>query len=108
MISDTPAPKLADAVAGATNGTEVASASRARSLRHFLDSRQYTTPGLLQYERVYGRGFTSSGGEATARELTALLRLQPGERVLDVGSGIGGSTRLISEVGGRQALQGLL
>jgi phosphoethanolamine N-methyltransferase len=51
---------------------------------------QYTRNGILRYERIFGRGFVSTGGLTTTKEYVAMMNLQPGMRVLDVGCGIGG------------------
>jgi len=48
-------------------------------------------PTRRRYEAVFGRGFVSTGGETTTQQLLALLHLQPGQRVLDLGCGIGGA-----------------
>ena len=56
-----------------------------------LDSSQYTRESILKYEHIFGRNFISTGGIASTREIVKLLNLQPGMKVLDVGSGIGGS-----------------
>jgi phosphoethanolamine N-methyltransferase len=58
--------------------------------RNFLDGQQYRTEGILRYERIFGPGFVSTGGIQTTKEFVALLDLKPGQKVLDVGCGIGG------------------
>lgn len=68
--------------------------------RTFLDSQQYSDRGIALYEAAYGRGFVSPGGAAKSAELLAGLRLAPGERVLDVGCGIGGSAFLAADTHG--------
>jgi len=67
-----------------------------------LDSSQYAVEEIRKYEAIYGRHFVSPGGEACARECVARLELIPGDRVLDVGSGLGGSAFLMArEYGAR-------
>lgn len=56
----------------------------------FLDNQQYTRHGILQYERIFGRGYVSTGGRDTTRDILRMLNLKRGERVLDIGCGIGG------------------
>jgi hypothetical protein len=58
--------------------------------RTFLDTQQYSDTSIAQYERVFGRGFISPGGEEASATLLQQLQLTPGVRVLDVGCGIGG------------------
>jgi phosphonate degradation associated HDIG domain protein len=58
---------------------------------HALDTTQYTLEHILEYERIYGQGFISPGGLESTREIVPLLNLQPGQQVLDVGSGLGGA-----------------
>ncbi|CAN6584827.1 unnamed protein product [Malus baccata var. baccata] len=61
-----------------------------RGFQQFLDNVQYKNNGILRYERVFGRGFVSTGGLETTKEFVAKLDLKPGQKVLDVGCGIGG------------------
>jgi len=61
------------------------------NFQRFLDLNQYTKDGILRYERIFGHGFVSTGGSTTTEEVVRRLNLQPGQRVLDVGCGIGGS-----------------
>ena len=65
-----------------------------------LDSTQYTLASILKYERVYGHNFISPGGLASTQAIIPLLDLQPGMRVLDVGSGMGGAAFYMAETCG--------
>jgi len=67
-----------------------------------LDSTQYTNDAIRLYEAVYGEDFVSPGGRAMALELIALLGLTAGKRVLDVGSGLGGSAFVMAREFGLQ------
>ncbi|KAF7847627.1 hypothetical protein BT93_L2776 [Corymbia citriodora subsp. variegata] len=49
------------------------------------------------FERLYGQGFVSAGGIETTKEFVAKLELQPGQKVLDVGCGIGGGDFYMAE-----------
>jgi len=69
---------------------------RPAEFRHFLDGQQYSTAGILKYERIFGDGFVSTGGVTTTRDLLRRLDLRPGEAVLDVGCGIGGGDFLMA------------
>ena len=64
---------------------------------------QYAPQEIRKYEAIYGRHFVSPGGEACARECVARLALASGDRVLDVGSGLGGSAFLMAREYGAQA-----
>ncbi len=60
------------------------------------DSDQYAPAEIRKYEAIYGRHFVSPGGEACARDCVTRLHLASGDRVLDVGSGLGGSAFLMA------------
>lgn len=53
--------------------------------RHFLDGSQYTTNGILRYEQMFGAGYVSTGGVETTKDLLGRIKLNEGEKVLDVG-----------------------
>lgn len=57
----------------------------------FLDENQYSRNSILRYERIFGPTFISTGGAETTNEFCKKLDLQPGQKILDVGCGIGGS-----------------
>merc|ERR1712176_1066618 len=57
----------------------------------FLDQQQYSRNGILRYEKIFGEDFVSTGGVTTTKDFCARLGLRPGDYVLDVGCGIGGS-----------------
>lgn len=55
------------------------------------ESDQYSPLNIRRYERIFGRDFVSSGGLETTSMICETLDIRPGTRVLDVGSGLGGS-----------------
>jgi phosphoethanolamine N-methyltransferase len=61
--------------------------------RAYDNNGQYSRTGILRYEMIFGDGYVSTGGHETTEYLCAKLAgsLKRGARVLDVGSGIGGS-----------------
>uniref|UniRef100_A0A5B7BEL3 phosphoethanolamine N-methyltransferase n=1 Tax=Davidia involucrata TaxID=16924 RepID=A0A5B7BEL3_DAVIN len=68
-----------------------------RGFQLFLDNVQYKCNGILRYERIFGPGFVSTGGIDTTKEFVAKLDLKPGQKVLDVGCGIGGGDFYMAE-----------
>ncbi|CAF0725714.1 unnamed protein product [Adineta steineri] len=60
------------------------------NFQDFLDQQQYTTNGVLRYEKIFGPGFVSTGGLDTTKEFVDSLNLKSNQVVLDVGCGIGG------------------
>ena len=67
-----------------------------------LDSSQYTRKSIKKYEDIFGRNFISTGGLESTREIAELLSLKAGMKVLDVGSGIGGSAFHMAQEYGAQ------
>lgn len=65
--------------------------TKTASFQKFLDEQQYTRNSILRYEVIFGQDHISPGGEKSAEEFCALLQLKKGQKVLDVGCGIGGS-----------------
>lgn len=58
---------------------------------HLEESKQYTQRSVHRYEKIFGEDFVSTGGLQSTQAICKTLSLQPGESVLDVGSGLGGS-----------------
>ena len=68
-----------------------------RNFQEFLDNEQYSMKSILSYERIFGKGFISVGGFKSTEEITKRLNLKPGDKVLDVGCGIGGGDFYLAE-----------
>lgn len=72
------------------SGEQFSTASNPDNFQHFLDHQQYSRRGVRRYEWIYGETYLSTGGIETTKEFVQLLKLKPGNKVLDVGSGLGG------------------
>ncbi|XP_066438353.1 uncharacterized protein [Eleutherodactylus coqui] len=74
------------------------------TFQQFLDNQQYSRKGILRYEKIFGDGFVSTGGLETTKEFIAMLNLVPGQRVIDVGCGIGGGDFYMAKTYGVEVL----
>ncbi|XP_022235484.1 phosphoethanolamine N-methyltransferase 1-like, partial [Limulus polyphemus] len=68
------------------------------SFQQFLDSRQYSRNGVKRYEWIFGKTFLSTGGKSLLQNIVSQLKLKAGEKVLDVGIGLGGHDFYMAEV----------
>ena len=69
-------------------------------LKKFLDANQYSRKSILRYEKIFGKTYVSTGGEATTAEFCAEMGLEAGMKILDVGAGIGGSAFFMAKAFG--------
>ncbi len=74
------------------------SISSYKTFQEFLDQQQYSINSILQYEHIFGKHFVSPGGPDTTEQFVKLLNLKPRQKLLDVGSGIGGSAFYMAKV----------
>ncbi|XP_065185083.1 uncharacterized protein LOC135815685 isoform X2 [Sycon ciliatum] len=68
-----------------------------QSMRRFLDQKEYSVNAIQCYEKMFGKNYISTGGLEATAEFVPMLNLQKGEKVLDVGSGLGGAARYMAE-----------
>ncbi|XP_060081828.1 uncharacterized protein LOC132561114 [Ylistrum balloti] len=61
------------------------------TLHEILNNQLYTKTRIRQLESIFGRTFVSAGGLTATKEFLKKLCLRPGQKVLDVGCGIGGN-----------------
>src|SRR5262249_53658683 len=61
------------------------------------EADRYTRRSILRSERMYGEGFQSPGNIAAVESFCARLEMRPRVRVLDIGSGLGGSAFYFAE-----------
>ncbi|XP_064463569.1 uncharacterized protein LOC135374559 isoform X2 [Ornithodoros turicata] len=67
------------------------------TFQEFLDKRQYTQNSVRLYEWIFGETFLSSGGLPTTQEIVQKMHIKDGDRILDVGCGIGGHDFYMAE-----------
>ncbi|XP_029851615.2 phosphoethanolamine N-methyltransferase 3 [Ixodes scapularis] len=67
------------------------------SFQEFLDQKQYSQQSVRRYEWIFGETFLSSGGLETAKDIVDKMNLKEGDRVLDVGCGVGGHDFYMAE-----------
>lgn len=68
-----------------------------KTFQEFLDQKQYSMQNILQYEKMFGATHICPGGQESTDLFFGNLNLKPGQRVLDIGCGIGGAACYISK-----------
>uniref|UniRef100_UPI003590090E uncharacterized protein n=1 Tax=Myxine glutinosa TaxID=7769 RepID=UPI003590090E len=74
------------------------------SLEEFLEKERFSRKKISHIEWMYGQGFLSAGGLDTAQDLMSMMNLKPGEKVLDIGCGIGGPALYMAKTYGVEVL----
>ena len=64
------------------------------------EATRYSRRSILRSERMYGEGFQSPGGLDAVRGFCGRLHLRRGMKILEVGSGLGGSAFHLAETYG--------
>ena len=65
---------------------------------------RYNRRSILRAERMYGEGFQSPGGLDAVKGFCKRLRMRQGMKILEVGSGLGGSAFYLAETFGAEVL----
>ena len=68
-----------------------------KTMKEFFDHKQYTTKSILRYEKIYGKGYITTGGQEQCEVFMKQLDFKENQRVLDVGCGVGGADFYMSE-----------
>lgn len=81
---------------------ELVEKTEAEGLGHMgRDSAIWSDPRVQMSEGVWGTGFTSPGGEEQVVELIRPLGLDSSMMIVDIGAGLGGTTRALQGLGVR-------
>ena len=62
-----------------------------------IEANRYTRLSILRSEELYGEDFQSPGGLDSVRAFAEELEIKPGTKILDIGSGVGGSAFYFAE-----------
>ena len=68
------------------------------------EANRYSRRSILRSERMYGEGFQSPGGIDAVKGFCRRLRMRQGMKILEVGSGLGGSAFYLAETFGADVL----
>jgi phosphoethanolamine N-methyltransferase len=68
------------------------------------EANRYSRRSILRSERMYGEGFQSPGGLDAVKGFCRRLRMRQGMKILEVGSGLGGSAFYLAETFGADVL----
>lgn len=67
------------------------------TFQEFLDQQQYSRNGVRRYEWIFGETFVCTGGLATTEWVVKRAGVKDGDRILDVGCGVGGHDFYMAE-----------